>query len=42
VCFAEVDQVQSIFIDMATFKKCKNVSGKFINETTLRKAVKMC
>jgi len=39
--FVEVDQVQSTFIDMATFKKCKKVNGRF-NETTLRKAVKMC
>jgi len=42
VCFAEEDRVQSTFIDMATFKKCKNVNGRFINETTLRKAVKLC
>ena len=42
VCFAEVDQVQSTFTDMARFKKCENVNGKFINETTLRKDVKMC
>jgi len=42
VCFAEVDHVQSTFIDMATFKRCKNVNGRFINETILRKAVKMC
>jgi len=39
--FAEVDQVQSTFIDIATFKRYKNVNGRF-NETTLRKAVKMC
>jgi len=39
--FAEVDQVQNTFINMVTFKKCKNVNGMF-NETTLRKAVKMC
>jgi len=37
--FAEVDQVQSTFI-MVTFRKCKNVNGRF-NESTLRKAVKM-
>ena len=42
VCFAEADHVQSTFIDMATFKRCKNVNGRFINETILRKAVKMC
>jgi len=39
--FAEVDQVQGTFIDMATFEKCKNVNGRF-NENTLRTAVKMC
>jgi len=39
--FAEVDPVQSTFVDMAAFKKCRNVNGR-INETTLRKAVKMC
>ena len=31
--FAEVDQVQSNFIDVATLKKCKNINGRF-NETT--------
>jgi len=39
--FAGVDQVQSTFIDVATFEKCKNVNGRF-SETTLRKAVETC
>jgi len=37
---AEVDQAQSTFINIATFKNCKNVNGRY-NETTLRTAIKM-
>ena len=40
VRLAEVDQVQGTFINIATFKNCKNVNGKY-NETTLRTSIKM-